>query len=99
MNDSNRNELLFREHILNLLSDDEVASVSTAETAVSLEKGEEFVDLEQLGRGVQNARTSAPVMGRVLPRKAVRDQTWRRILLEVTALHNTAAPAARSLYL
>ena len=98
MNDSNRNELVFRENILKLLSDDEVASVSTAEAASSLASGEEFLDLEQLGRGVQKARSTAPAMGRVLPRKAVHDQTWRKILAEVAALHNTAAPAAKSLY-
>ena len=69
-----------RETVLKLLSDDEVASVSTAETAARLLDGEEYLDLEQLERGVQQATKSGETMGRVLPRRAVHKDTWNKIL-------------------
>jgi hypothetical protein len=69
-----------RESVLKLLSDDEVASVSTAETAARLLDGEEYFDLEQLDRGVQQATMSTTVMGHVLPRRAVHKDTWSTIL-------------------
>ena len=75
-----RTENIARESVLKLLSDDEVASVSTAETATRLVDGEEYLDLEQLERGVQQAAKSAAAMGRVLPRRAVHKDTWSKIL-------------------
>ncbi len=96
MSNTERTELVFRDKILMMLSDDEVASVSTAETAVCLPAGEEFLDLERIGLGVQKAQASAPVMGRVLPRKAVHHQTWRKIQAEVAAYN---APAAKTITL
>lgn len=72
-----------RDGILKLLSDDEVASVCNAETTARLPEGDEYVDLSQLGRGVRRARaTTPPPMGRVLPRKAVHEDTWSKILTE-----------------
>jgi hypothetical protein len=61
-----RTENIARESLLKLLSDDEVASVSTAETATRLLDGEEYLDLEELERGVQQARKAGPAMRRVL---------------------------------
>ena len=52
-----------------LLSDDEVASVSTAEAAAGLSDGDECLDLEQLDRGVRRASATATPMGCVLPEK------------------------------
>jgi len=75
-----RSENIARESVLKLLSDDEVASVSTAETATHLLDGDEYLDLEQPERGVQQARKAGPTMGRVLPRKAVHKDTWSKIL-------------------
>jgi hypothetical protein len=72
-----------RESILNLLSDDEVASVSTAETAPGLSDADEYLDLEQLEKGVQRAEGTTPQMGRVLARKSVHDATWTRILAQL----------------
>jgi hypothetical protein len=72
-----------RESILNLLSDDEVASVSTAETAPGLSDADEYLDLERLEQGVQRAQGTKPVMGRVLPRKGVHDATWTKILAQL----------------
>ena len=88
---SNRNDLLTREAILKRLSDNEVEQVSMAETAASLTAGDEYLDLEQLERGVLTAGATPPAMGRVLPRKAVAEATWRWILKDLAGL---AAPAA-----
>ena len=84
MNTDMRSENIARERVLTLLSDDEVASVSTAETATRLLDGEEYLDLEQLERGVQQAKIAGPVMGRVLPRRAVHKDTWSKILTHLT---------------
>jgi hypothetical protein len=81
MNPSTRTELLTRETILKLLSDDEVSKVSTAEAGIHLADGEEYLDLERLEAGVLTA-----TMGSVLPRKAVHEATWTRILQQLSAL-------------
>jgi hypothetical protein len=87
---STKAELLTRDAILMILSDDEVASVSTSETALSLPVGADYLDLEQLERGVQKAAKGAVTMGRILPRKAVHEKTWNRILEELAKLTVTA---------
>ncbi len=79
-----RSAYVTRESILKLLSDDEVAKVSTAETASGLEPGDEYLDLEHLDRGVLRGGATVP-MGRVLPRKAVHPGTWTKILAQLTA--------------
>lgn len=48
-----RREYVTRDRILKLPSDDEVASVTTAETAAHLSDGDEYLDLEQLNQGVR----------------------------------------------
>jgi hypothetical protein len=72
-----------RDAILKLLTDGEIARVSTAETAAHLEEGDEYLDLEQLALGVRRAAkggaTTSP-MGRVLPRKSVQPGTWTQVL-------------------
>jgi hypothetical protein len=83
-----RTEFVNRDGILKLLSDEEIDRVSDAETAPRLLEGDEFVDLEQLDRGVQKADGARPPMGHVLPRKAVLEATWSRILTQLA----TAAP-------
>lgn len=55
MKHDDRDRYLTRERVLNLLSDDEIARVSTAESGPRLEYGEECLDLEALERGVQRA--------------------------------------------
>jgi len=80
-----RTELVARDGILNLLSDDEVAAVSTAETAPRLTDGEEYIDLEQLDQGVRRALGATAPMGHLLPRKAVHEGTWRKILARLPA--------------
>ena len=85
-----------REGVLKLLSDDEVAAVSTAETAARLLDGEEYLDLEQLERGVQRATKSAAAMGRVLPRRAVHKDTWNKILTLLGPTHCCAESCSKS---
>ena len=72
--------------MLKLLSDEEAASVSTAETAERLDDGDEYVDLGHLEHGVRRAREPRAPMGRVLPRKAVRESTWLKIVEQLAAL-------------
>ena len=94
MTTDKRTDYLTRDSLLKLLSDAEVASVSTAETAPKLVDGDEYLDLEQLGRGVQRAPGAVTTpMGRVLPKKAVREATWAAIL---TQLPKSTLPATHS---
>jgi len=79
MNGVSRSDYLLRETILDLLSDDEVSKVSTSETAVRLDEGDEFLDLGQLEAGVRIADGIEVHMGNVLPRKAVHQATWQQI--------------------
>ena len=81
-------ELVTRENLMKLLSDDEIAKVSNAETKKALLEGDEYVDLEQLDGGVRRAPSAGTNMGHVLPRKAVHDATWSKIL---AALHTAPA--------
>jgi hypothetical protein len=74
-----------RDSILKMLSEEEVDRVSTSETAARLSDGDEYVDLEQLGRGVQRASGANVNMGHVLPRKAVLTATWDKIVTELAA--------------
>jgi hypothetical protein len=83
MTDAKREEVA-RDTILGLLSDEETARVSTAEGVSGLTEGAEYLDLEHLDRGVQRARASTAVtMGHVLPRNAVRVETWSKILAQL----------------
>lgn len=87
MNNDKSRAYITREAILQLLSDDEVANVSTAETAAHLADGDEYLDLEQLDLGVQWASATTPPMGRVLPCAAVHPMTWVKILNQLADLH------------
>lgn len=85
MTTDNRAAYVTRESIMKLLSDDEVAKVSMAETAASLSKNDEFIDLEHISDGVKGAAGVPARMGTVLPRKAVHPDTWTKILAHLTA--------------
>ena len=80
-----------REHIMKLLSDDEIGRVSTAETAAKLSNGDEYIDLAQLTKGVQRAASSAIDMDGVLPKKSVAEPTWRKIVTQLQAQPATPA--------
>jgi len=80
MNHHNRVDYLTSDGVLKLLSDDEAASVSNAESTDSLSEGEEYFDLERLDQGVQRASGPGADMGRVLPKNAVHEETWSKIV-------------------
>ena len=87
-----REQYVSRDHIMNLLSDAEVATVSTAEAAPALAVGDEYLDLEHLEQGVRQATPAAgpTTMRGVLPRKAVHPDTWLKIM---SYLSTPRAPA------
>lgn len=73
-----------RNAILNLLSDAENAKVSSAEGPPTLADGDEYVDLENLHEGVQRAGESSGLpTGHLLPRSAVGNATWAKIVAEL----------------
>jgi hypothetical protein len=75
---------LKRESIIGLLTDAEVAKVSTAEGAPRLIEGDEYIDLEDPGAGVQLVQaTPRTAAGHALPRSAVSDATWAKIVKAV----------------
>ncbi|HEX7546799.1 MAG TPA: hypothetical protein VF368_08720 [Gemmatimonadaceae bacterium] len=80
MNHGSLKDYEVRNHILKLLSDEELASVSTAETATRLAEGDEYLDLENLDEGVKHADGLAVPIARALLRKAVLSSTWNTIL-------------------
>ena len=83
MNSDKKTSLITRDALLKLLSDDEVASVSSAETAGQLADGDEYLDLANLDRGVRKAKSKNTLSSRVLPKKAVHAKTWDKILAQL----------------
>ena len=80
MTSDQRSAYVTRETILKMLSNDEVAKVSMAETAARLPEGDEYLDLEELAKGVQRARGTTTHMAHVLSRKSVHPDTWTKIV-------------------
>jgi hypothetical protein len=76
---------------LTLLSDDEVASVSMAETATTLSQGDEYLDLAQLDRGVRRAAGTPTALSNVLSRSAVCEATWSKVLTMLEAYRGATA--------
>ncbi|MDB4991189.1 MAG: hypothetical protein JWN04_6367 [Myxococcaceae bacterium] len=93
MQNETRSAYVTREEILDLLSVEEVARVSTAETASSLGHGEEYLDMKDLGEGVKRSDGLLVPMGFVLPRSAVQGETWKKILAHLAARSALAAKA------
>lgn len=85
MKNDKRTEYVVRDQILKLLSENELASVSTAETSPRLADGDEYLDLEMLEQGVRAAPAPTTPTGRMLPRKAVHADTWTKILAVLAA--------------
>ncbi len=85
MNTELRTEYVTRDSVLKLLSDNELARVSTAETAARLSDGDEYIDLEHLEQGVRKAVGTTTPMTRMLPRMAVHESTWTKILTHLAA--------------
>ncbi len=91
MNVDKRKEYVTRDTILRLLSDEEIARVSTAETATTLADGEEFIDLGAPEHGVRRAGSAmVSPMGQVLPRKALLPHTWDQVV-GLLAAHRSEA--------
>ncbi len=73
-----------RDALLKLLAEDEIARLSTNDAGPRLPDGDEYIDLEQLRRGVQVVAPFSIVrMGHVLPRSGVRAETWRKLCLRL----------------
>jgi hypothetical protein len=75
-----KKEVMTREAVLALLSDVEVAKVSRAEGEARLVEGDEYVDLEDLGAGVRQVHSKSSRPTSALPRSAVSDATWAKIV-------------------
>lgn len=72
-----------RDAVLKLLTDDEVARVATLEAGPELGVGEQYLDLARLELGVREVEAGRPLdMAHVLPRSAVSEETWSKLLLE-----------------
>jgi len=81
MNDeAKRHDYITRDAILKLLSEQETAQVSAAESGPPLAVGEEYVELDHLKNGVRRMRPTTQLkMGGVLARRSVHDSTWSQI--------------------
>ncbi len=93
MKSDKRTDYVTRNNILKRLSDNEIAKVSTAEAADHLARGDQYIDLEALDKGVRRALGRTAPMGRLLPRKAVRPETWAKILTQLAERATDKPPA------
>ena len=86
MTTHSKKNALTRETLLALLTDAEVAKVSMAEDAPRLIEGDEYVDLADPAAGVQQVQaTPRTPPGEALPRSAVSDATWAKIVRVVAS--------------
>ena len=83
MNTTTRERYTTREEILEMLTDEETARVSTAEGS-PMSEGDEYIDLTAVSKGVMRVDGVAVSIGHVLPRRAVGDVTWSNILSHLT---------------
>ena len=91
MQNKKHHELVSRENLLKILSDEELARVRMK---AHLTGGDEFIDLIQIENGVQRAKESNPTD--VLPRKAVHENTWRKIVTHLGAWKVMTQPYVRA---
>ncbi len=82
----NHDRYATRESLLELLSDDDTAKVSNAESA-PLSEGDEYIDLTEIPKGVQRADGVPIDLGHALPRKAVAEATWRSLMKRMALSH------------
>jgi hypothetical protein len=71
---------VIRQEVMKLLSAEETAAIGAAGGAPGLREGQEYLDLDRAVVGVRWAVGNSPPHGRVLPRDAVRGDTWSKIL-------------------
>jgi hypothetical protein len=88
-------ELRTRDSVLGLLTEAEAARLGTPDTVIRLAAGSEYLDLEQLDRGIRRTLAIEAVPGRVLPRKAVQPDTWNRIVEVVGTFRKSLAHQPR----
>lgn len=75
-----KKEAVTREALLALLTDAEVAKVSRAEDDSRVVEGDEYVDLEDPSAGVRQVHANSAGRTNALPRSAVSDATWVKIV-------------------
>ena len=85
MDQPKRAQLVSRDAILGLLSDEEAARVSSAEGRNDLAMGDEYIDLQHLDQGVQQAFGPTKHEGNLLPKNAVHATTWQKIQTQMLA--------------
>ena len=102
MNNEKRSEYFTRDSIMELLSDDEIAKVTTDESATSLLAGDEYIDLEQLDQGVRTVGEGAAAIaaGRVIAKKAIQPRTWDQVVEQLASrrivpMHSGASTGSR----
>lgn len=88
MSQFERSEDEIRETIIDYLSDDEYAQVSSKERIAPVDEGEEYIDFTALDQGVKRAAQPAVLTGPVLPRRAVPEHAWKGIVTELVPLLN-----------
>lgn len=96
MNPSPIGPYIIRDQVMKLLSDQEIASVSTVEAQSRLSRGDAYLDLEHLELGVRR-QGHEPVtpMAQVLAKKAVRPETWAAIQVLLAAQRPGAPEPSR----
>lgn len=77
-------ESVTREQMLSILSDDEAKRVGLAETVATLVAGDEYVDLNDLSKGVQRVGDTRPARD-VLCRKSINEHTWQKLVANLNA--------------
>lgn len=69
-----------REGIMQALWGDPIARITCRDIPARLRRGDEYVDLQNLEAGVQRARRTMSPTGGELARRAVRPDTWEKLL-------------------
>lgn len=76
-----------RAMIMSLLSETDVARVSSGGGGCELIEGDEYVDLEQLHDGVLRMEARGATSAEFLPRNALADATWSSICARLVPPH------------
>lgn len=78
-----RSDETLRDAILRLLSRSEASTLASSATKARLANGDEYVDLQHPQHGVQHIRGNERPTGDVIVRKAIYEDTWRRVLRQL----------------
>jgi hypothetical protein len=85
MENFKKSEYELRDSIVKLLSDGEIARVSTTEAGTHLSDDEEYLDLEHCSAGIHRAKSKTSPMGRILSQNSVSEKTWNAILAKLAS--------------